>query len=29
MWRRYLVDGPRIFLLTYRWGGPAHHGPSE
>jgi N-acetylglucosaminyldiphosphoundecaprenol N-acetyl-beta-D-mannosaminyltransferase len=22
MWRRYLVEGPRIFLLTYRWGGP-------
>jgi exopolysaccharide biosynthesis WecB/TagA/CpsF family protein len=21
MWRRYLVEGPRIFLLTYRWGG--------
>jgi exopolysaccharide biosynthesis WecB/TagA/CpsF family protein len=19
MWRRYLVDGPRIFLLAYRW----------
>lgn len=29
MWRRYLVEGPRIFLLTYRWAGPAHHGPAE
>jgi exopolysaccharide biosynthesis WecB/TagA/CpsF family protein len=19
LWRRYLVEGPRIFLLTYRW----------
>lgn len=26
MWRRYLLEGPRIFLLTYRWGGPV--GPS-
>jgi N-acetylglucosaminyldiphosphoundecaprenol N-acetyl-beta-D-mannosaminyltransferase len=24
MWRRYLVEGPRIFLLTYRWDRPAH-----
>jgi exopolysaccharide biosynthesis WecB/TagA/CpsF family protein len=23
MWRRYLLEGPRIFLITYRWGGPA------
>jgi N-acetylglucosaminyldiphosphoundecaprenol N-acetyl-beta-D-mannosaminyltransferase len=23
MWRRYLVEGPRIFLLTYRWDRPA------
>lgn len=23
MWRRYLLDGPKIFLLTYRWSGPA------
>jgi exopolysaccharide biosynthesis WecB/TagA/CpsF family protein len=22
MWRRYLLEGPRIFLLTYRWPGP-------
>src|SRR5256885_4320033 len=22
MWRRYLIEGPRIFLLTYRWPGP-------
>jgi N-acetylglucosaminyldiphosphoundecaprenol N-acetyl-beta-D-mannosaminyltransferase len=21
MWRRYLIEGPRIFLLTYRWDG--------
>jgi len=29
MWRRYLIEGPRIFLLTYRWPGPAHHGAAE
>lgn len=22
MWRRYLLKGPKIFLLAYRWGGP-------
>lgn len=21
MWRRYLLEGPRIFVLAYRWGG--------
>lgn len=25
LWRRYLVEGPRIFLLAYRWGDPARH----
>lgn len=30
MWRRYLIEGPRIFLLAFRWGGPIHHGqPAE
>jgi exopolysaccharide biosynthesis WecB/TagA/CpsF family protein len=29
MWRRYLVEGPRIFLLTYRWGGPARQGSAS
>lgn len=24
MWRRYLVEGPRIFLLTYRWDRRSH-----
>lgn len=23
LWKRYLVEGPRIFLLAYRWGNPA------
>jgi exopolysaccharide biosynthesis WecB/TagA/CpsF family protein len=23
MWRRYLVEGPAIFLLAYRWRGSA------
>jgi N-acetylglucosaminyldiphosphoundecaprenol N-acetyl-beta-D-mannosaminyltransferase len=27
MWRRYLLEGPRIFLLTYRWAGPPQHSP--
>jgi UDP-N-acetyl-D-mannosaminuronic acid transferase (WecB/TagA/CpsF family) len=27
MWRRYLLEGPRIFLLTYRWAGPRQHSP--
>lgn len=22
MWRRYLVEGPRIFVIAYRWAGP-------
>ena len=26
MWRRYLIEGPRIFLLTYRWAGPHQRG---
>jgi exopolysaccharide biosynthesis WecB/TagA/CpsF family protein len=26
MWRRYLLEGPRIFLLAYRWPGPASEG---
>jgi exopolysaccharide biosynthesis WecB/TagA/CpsF family protein len=25
MWRRYLLEGPRIFLLTYRWVGRPQH----
>ncbi|MGN6057954.1 MAG: WecB/TagA/CpsF family glycosyltransferase [Sphingomicrobium sp.] len=29
LWRRYLLEGPRIFLLTYRWDRPAQHGPAE
>jgi len=27
MWRRYLVEGPRIFVLAYRWGGHPQHSP--
>jgi exopolysaccharide biosynthesis WecB/TagA/CpsF family protein len=27
MWRRYLLEGPRIFLLTWRWPGPPRHSP--
>ena len=27
MWRRYLLEGPRIFLLTWRWPGPPQHSP--
>lgn len=27
MWRRYLVEGPRIFLLAYRWE-PGDRGPA-
>jgi N-acetylglucosaminyldiphosphoundecaprenol N-acetyl-beta-D-mannosaminyltransferase len=27
MWRRYLLEGPRVFLLTYRWPGPPQHRP--
>ena len=23
LWRRYLLEGPRVFLLAYRWRGPA------
>ena len=23
LWRRYLIEGPRIFLLTMRWGKPS------
>lgn len=23
LWRRYLVEGPRVFMLAYRWAGPA------
>jgi exopolysaccharide biosynthesis WecB/TagA/CpsF family protein len=29
LWRRYLVEGPRIFLLAYRWGNPARHASSS
>jgi exopolysaccharide biosynthesis WecB/TagA/CpsF family protein len=29
MWRRYLLEGPRIFLLTYRWVGPQHSAVSK
>jgi exopolysaccharide biosynthesis WecB/TagA/CpsF family protein len=25
MWRRYLLEGPRIFLLAYRWPGSSPH----
>ncbi len=28
-WRRYLVEGPRIFLLTYRWAGPQRSQAAE
>jgi N-acetylglucosaminyldiphosphoundecaprenol N-acetyl-beta-D-mannosaminyltransferase len=27
MWRRYLLEGPRVFLLTYRWNHPPQHSP--
>jgi exopolysaccharide biosynthesis WecB/TagA/CpsF family protein len=26
MWRRYLLEGPRIFVLTWRWSGAPQHG---
>ena len=26
MWRRYLLEGPRIFVLAYRWAGPPRRG---
>lgn len=29
MWRRYLVEGPRIFVLAYRWRGHSALGPAE
>jgi bacterial polymer biosynthesis proteins, WecB/TagA/CpsF family len=29
MWRRYLLEGPRIFLLTYRWGRPGRQSAAE
>jgi N-acetylglucosaminyldiphosphoundecaprenol N-acetyl-beta-D-mannosaminyltransferase len=29
MWRRYLVEGPRIFLLTYRWDGPGRQSTAK
>ena len=29
MWRRYLVEGPRIFLLTYQWTSPREAEPSS
>jgi exopolysaccharide biosynthesis WecB/TagA/CpsF family protein len=28
LWRRYLVEGPRILLLACRWGDPARQGPA-
>jgi N-acetylglucosaminyldiphosphoundecaprenol N-acetyl-beta-D-mannosaminyltransferase len=27
MWRRYLLEGPRVFLLAYRWAGQRQHSP--
>lgn len=29
MWRRYLLEGPRVFLLTFRWAGPRHSAVSK
>jgi N-acetylglucosaminyldiphosphoundecaprenol N-acetyl-beta-D-mannosaminyltransferase len=29
LWRRYLLEGPRVFLLTYRWPGPPRHRPAS
>jgi N-acetylglucosaminyldiphosphoundecaprenol N-acetyl-beta-D-mannosaminyltransferase len=29
MWRRYLVVGPSIFLLTYRWGAPGRQSAAK
>jgi N-acetylglucosaminyldiphosphoundecaprenol N-acetyl-beta-D-mannosaminyltransferase len=26
MWRRYLLEGPRIFVLAWRWAAPPRHG---
>ena len=28
LWRRYLVEGPRIFVLALRWGHPARQRPA-
>ena len=27
MWRRYLLEGPRVFLLAYRWPAPRQQSP--
>jgi N-acetylglucosaminyldiphosphoundecaprenol N-acetyl-beta-D-mannosaminyltransferase len=27
MWRRYLLEGPRVFVLAYRWPGAPRHSP--
>jgi N-acetylglucosaminyldiphosphoundecaprenol N-acetyl-beta-D-mannosaminyltransferase len=27
MWRRYLLEGPRVFVLAYRWAGAPRHSP--
>jgi len=29
MWRRYLLEGPRIFALAWRWGPPRHGAASK
>lgn len=29
MWRRYLLKGPRVFVLAYRWAGDPHHSPAS
>jgi N-acetylglucosaminyldiphosphoundecaprenol N-acetyl-beta-D-mannosaminyltransferase len=29
MWRRYLLEGPRVFMLAYRWAGAPHHSPAS
>jgi N-acetylglucosaminyldiphosphoundecaprenol N-acetyl-beta-D-mannosaminyltransferase len=29
MWRRYLLEGPRVFVLAYRWAGAPQHSPAS